>query len=422
MLCICFLPVLSFSQDKQQLEKRRKWLINQIEQTNKLLKKSEQEEQDELANLQLLNTKTEHLQQLVTSIQREIGALSIKIQQNESLILENQSQLDQLRKNYSNNLVVAYKEKKTQNVWLLLLSSNSLNQAFRNLNYLRKWLSHTRSQADQIKEKLTTLRNTRTQLSKDKKEKDELLLSQKMQVHQINLNKSKIEESIHKLKDNQKTYETKLEQQKTESKQLESKIKEIIAKEMEAERQRRLEAERRRKLEAENQKKLATNKEPKTSEPSKPEAKPTNLKDAPISNALHQEFSKNKGKLPWPVSQGVIVSSLGQYGDKLLPGIKRERDGIDIRTNNNEAVNAIFEGQIMTVTAIPGFNKVVIIAHGSYFSVYGNLKKVYVHAGDRIVEGEQIGVVDSVDGTSQLHLQIWEGQKRLNPVDWIAKQ
>ena len=57
--------------------------------------------------------------------------------------------------------------------------------------------------------------------------------------------------------------------------------------------------------------------------------------------------------------------------------------------------------------------------HGNYFSFYCKLKTTSVKAGDRVRTGQTIGEVDTINGQTQLHFQIWKDQTPQNPETWL---
>ena len=78
---------------------------------------------------------------------------------------------------------------------------------------------------------------------------------------------------------------------------------------------------------------------------------------------------------------------------------------------------------------LPGSNKkAVIVRHGEYFSVYGNLQQVFVKKGDKVGLKQDIGVVftDEVKFKTESHLEIWKvtegGTVKLNPQKWITQK
>jgi septal ring factor EnvC (AmiA/AmiB activator) len=105
-----------------------------------------------------------------------------------------------------------------------------------------------------------------------------------------------------------------------------------------------------------------------------------------------------------------------------LKDVKVKNNGIDIGTNKGSNVRAVFDGTVSGIIVIPGAQKAVIIRHGEYLSVYSNLSNVYVRMGDKVKTKQSIGMVysDSESAKTELHFEIWQGSKMLNPAEWIA--
>ena len=56
------------------------------------------------------------------------------------------------------------------------------------------------------------------------------------------------------------------------------------------------------------------------------------------------------------------------------------------------------------------------------FSFYCKLKTSAVKPGDKVKTGQVLGVVDTINGETQLHFQIWQKQKPQNPEVWLRKR
>ena len=133
-------------------------------------------------------------------------------------------------------------------------------------------------------------------------------------------------------------------------------------------------------------------------------------------------FEENKGKLPWPVRSGIISTGFGTRTHPTNRNVKIDNDGIDIRATPGSQVKTIFSGKVTSINQIPGFGNVVIINVGSYFLVYGRLSSVSVQAGQDVNRGQTIGSLAITDDISELQLQIWKGQSKLNPELWLVKK
>ena len=148
-----------------------------------------------------------------------------------------------------------------------------------------------------------------------------------------------------------------------------------------------------------------------------------NFAATPEGKIIGAEFKANKGSLPWPVSEGVLVGRFGTHPHPSLPGIRIERRGIDIATSDEAKVTSIFSGRVSNVITIPGGGMVVMVNHGSHRSVYANLGAVSVSNGDNLRTGQVLGTVIDLGDGPRAHLEIWDasGSTPVNPEPWIAK-
>ena len=142
----------------------------------------------------------------------------------------------------------------------------------------------------------------------------------------------------------------------------------------------------------------------------------------PEEQLVNDQFSANARKLPWPLERGLITERFGEHNHPVLKGIKVRNDGVDISTNPGEKVRAVFDGTVKNVFVIPGMNRVVIIRHGSYLSVYGNLTDVNVKPGDNVKTKQNIGAlaIDTDSKVSTLKFQIWRENEKQDPEKWLT--
>jgi septal ring factor EnvC (AmiA/AmiB activator) len=140
-----------------------------------------------------------------------------------------------------------------------------------------------------------------------------------------------------------------------------------------------------------------------------------------VEDFTSTQFKKLRGKLPWPVEGGVIARNFGRQKHPTLKNIEITNNGIDIRSNEEAPVKAVFEGTIAGVQYIPGHDYTVIIQHGNYYSVYSNLSETSVAKGDNINSGTVIGKLSTnpISGAAELHFELWQEKERLNPANWI---
>ena len=70
---------------------------------------------------------------------------------------------------------------------------------------------------------------------------------------------------------------------------------------------------------------------------------------------------------------------------------------------------------------VSGGAKTVLVKHGDYFSIYGNLENVNVAKNQQVSAGTTIGSIGTdFDGNFALDFQIWNGANPVNPLDWVS--
>ena len=143
----------------------------------------------------------------------------------------------------------------------------------------------------------------------------------------------------------------------------------------------------------------------------------------PESKIISSNFEKNKGTLSWPLQRGVIVGRYGSQKHPFLPGVEIFNNGIDIATEKNTDVRAVFDGIVSRIFFVKGEGKAVLINHGEYFTVYSGLKEVVVKTGEKLFSKEKIGVLitSQDESKTELHFEIWKGYEKQDPSIWLYK-
>ena len=114
---------------------------------------------------------------------------------------------------------------------------------------------------------------------------------------------------------------------------------------------------------------------------------------------------------------------VGRFGRQFHPVFKNlelpPNNGIDVAVGKGAEVKSVFKGVVKQVFVMPGYNQCVLIRHGNYFTFYCKLKTVNVKAGDKVGTGDVIGKVDTINGDTQLHFEVWQNTKPQNPETWL---
>ncbi len=77
-------------------------------------------------------------------------------------------------------------------------------------------------------------------------------------------------------------------------------------------------------------------------------------------------------RVPYQVRSRLQAVS-GRHSLPELPDVMYDNPGIDAEVTAGSVAQAVYAGKVSGVYMIPGFSTVVIVSHGNYYTVYGNL-------------------------------------------------
>jgi len=310
-------------------------------------------------------------------------------------------------------IVFAQKNQTNYSKLLFVLSSNSFNQAYKRIMYLRQYTEYRKRQADLIQWIRDLIQVKVTRLEQQRAEKETLLQSKKHEADQLNKEKKQQGQYLTTLQKKQKEFEKKLKEQQQIEAQLSNEIQKIVEEEVRKARERARELARERAKEVAKQTGKPVIKSPET----------TSYEMTPEEKLASGLFEQNKRRLPWPVERGVITDHFGVHEHPVLKNIQVKNNGIDISTAQGAKARAVFAGEVSRVFMVTGGNMAVIIRHGKYLTVYSNLINVQVKSGDKVSIKQTIGTIgtDSDDEKTVVKFQIWKENEKLNPEDWISR-
>ena len=371
------------AQDTRVQEQRRARLEREIAIIDQQLAENSTKSSAMLSNLTLIRKKIANRNALVAESDRQIKECSDKIYLKQRQINRLQARVDTLTNHYSRLVMGAYKNRDSRLWYMYILASENMGQAFRRYSYFKNLSTQINQEAKEIRAAQEELVVERERLAVVKKEAQALRAERMKELEKLKKEEPQADSVVKKLKKNRKTYQNQLAAKKKEVVALNREIERIVAAAM----------------------KTPSGKSGKKSEP--------------IDYKLAEEFSKNKAKLPWPVDGPVV----GRFGKQFHPVFKNlelpPNNGIDIAVGKGADVKAVFKGVVKQVLVMPGYNQCVLIQHGNYFTFYCKLKTVNVKAGSKVDTGNKIGTVDTINGDTQLHFEVWKGTKPQNPESWL---
>ena len=374
------------AQNTKEYEQRRAKLEREIAIIDKQLAENSSKSSSLTADLFLIRKNVANRKELVAESDRRIKKLNDQIYLMQKQINRMQARIDTLSAHYSKLLLSAYKNRDARVWYMYMFASENLGQAFRRFGYFRNLSSQLNQDAQRIREEKARLEEEKAKLTVMKAEAQKIRKERAAELDRLAKEERKADSVVKQLKKDRKKYQNQLAAKRKEVNALNREIERLIS-------------------EAVGGGKSTTGKISKTK--------------VPVDMKLDAEFSKNKGKLPWPVD-GPIVGRFGKHYHPVYKNLELPpNNGVDIAVSKGTKVQSVFDGVVKQVIAMPGYNQCVLVQHGNYFTFYCKLGSVSVKAGDKIKTGQVLGVIDTINGQTQLHFQVWQGTKPQNPESWL---
>ncbi|WKD85570.1 Murein hydrolase activator EnvC [Polaribacter huanghezhanensis] len=400
-LFFCFFLIALFSnnavsqaQTKKQLEEKRQKLKQEISKVNKLLFTVQTKEKNALDALEDLNQKIVTRAAYIESINKEAAFLSSEIKQNERKITKLTKQLTALKKDYADMIFKSYKSKSKQSQLLFLMSSQSFQQAYKRVQYMKQYTKFRKKQGQEIVLQTDVIKKLNDSLLFKKQEKDTLIKVETEEKQKIEIDKKNKTKLVSQIKKKEKQYIKEIKAKQKEDRKIAAQIDKII--------------------------KDAIAK----SNANKANKKSTSFALTPAAKALAKKFESNKGKLPWPVKSGLVVRKFGKQPHPTLRGITITSSGLHIATEKGATAQSVFNGKVLAIQVLSGGRKAVLIQHGNYITTYNNLETLAVNKGDNVVTGQVLGKIftNKVTGKTTLIFVLHKETQRQNPTNWLLKR
>ncbi len=409
----------------EKLKKEQSNLEKKISNTRSMLDKTKNNAKASLNELRLIDNQIRFREELVTNFDQQVRGAEVKVIRKDAEVNELTQRLSDLKEQYRQLLLYAYKHRNKFGKLMYLFSATSYNEAIKRGSYLERVADIQLKQFRIIRQHQSLISKEISSIQQEKEYKLKILNEKLTEKAVIEMDKRKQEEVYSKFKKEESKLLSQLKEDEKKKENLKQKINSAIQKEIAD-----TEAKR-KKAEAEKAKKSTTTTTTTTpSTTTKPETTTTTTKkeatlpETKESAALSKSFEGNKGKLPWPVDKGSITEGFGRNAHPTLENVFTNNAGVDISAPKGASVRAVFEGEVTSVLNIPGAGKVVIIKHGNYRTVYSNLQDTYVKIGTKVTTKQAIGTLLVTEGLSLAHFEIHQvvgtSSIALNPSLWIT--
>ena len=406
ILMFAILLSLLFAQQKKsdELKDTKKKIENEIANTNKLLKQTQQNKETSLEQLAMLRKQISNREELITALNKEMLSLEEQLEANIRTSQSLDKKLEYMKADYARVVYLAYKNRKLTDKIAFLLSAEDFTQMYRRFKYYALFADNVKYQVEQIAETKEEIARKNQEIFLLKEEKMALLNGKEIEIKRLENDRMQKSKTAEELRKKEKQLALELEAKQKKRNELDAAIKKAIQEEIAA-------------TNAKSAKKV------KESGTTPPAPAKNAIVLTPDEKVLNESFANNCGKLPWPVARGMKVSDFGNYPHPDVPSVIIENKGIDILVEDGTAVRSVFEGEVTGILELFG-TKVLMIRHGEYLTVYQNLTNVLVKKGDKVKTKQAVASVakSSNNSTSELHFEVWKNNVNLNPSLWLVKQ
>lgn len=392
IFCLLIFSQLILSQTtRKQLESQKAAIQKELKQINELLFKNKKQKAETFSDIEKLSLKIERKQEFIKLTNKQINLLNKDLQENQKKQDQLSIELSQVRSAYKELILQSYKARSGKNRLMFVLSSETFFQAFKRTQYIKQYAVYRKAQANKILKLSEQLNKIKEELNERKLIKQQLLDDNRLTQKSLENEKKQADEIAFRLRKEEKKYKKNILAKQRERTRIDKQIDKLI----------------RDAIAASN----------------KSKEKSDSFTLTPEAIALEKNFELNKGKLPWPVSRGVVIQKFGTQPHPVVKTAKIKSNGIVIATETSAKVKTVFKGKVLSVLSFKGSNPTILVQHGNYITAYKNLYKVYVAKGDDLQSGEVIGEVftNSSTGESSIQFSIFKRTTALNPLSWILK-
>lgn len=470
--------LVASAQNREDLQKQKQSIEKELAELNQLYRETQKNTKTSVKQLAIIKRKINARESLINGINREVKQLDETIYLNELDIYRLRKELDTLKVKYAKSIVFAYKNRSSYAYLNFLFSAGSFNDAMKRVTYLKSYRQNRETQANTIVKSEQLLQEKIGVLSKNKKERLSTLEVQNKQLVDLEEDRKEQDQVVAQLKGKEKELNKQIRDKENQRQKVAVAINAVIRREIEEARKRdeakRLKAlEDARKLKAAQdaaaaaaaqEKKNAagaTSKPASGSTATKPSTagstvaangsaadnsasvnppKPTlndpvsgvssaskdrtysPLESTPEGMEQSINFENNRGRLPWPVSNGIVTVGFGTQsyaGTKLM----QKSDGLEIAVPVGSPVRCVADGEVVYAGEVADEN-IVLVKHGKYFTGYKNLSSVAVSRDQKVKAGTVLGKSGtSIDGEGGILFMIMNDKSvAQNPAPWLRSK
>lgn len=412
----------------RDLRTRQARVQKNLKQSKVDLSRTRKEVEEGRKLVERLGAEIDSMQHDIDRTSFELDSLNAKADSTKAELCRLDSVLTVKKERYVHSLRMAQAYRKVNSTMLFALAADNVTQMYRRLRSTHEFAAYQRAKGLEVQQqqvKVTEYQNLLLQLKSEVNQKMQSLMDERARWSK---KMEEEERAIKELEKKETLLQTQVKKQAQEVNDLQKEIDRLVAYEIEQARKRaeeearRKAAEERKRIEAENKKRKEKGQQPLPVQPSKPSSGATDGKWITSEDKkLNGNFEQNRGKLPVPITGKYRISS--RYGDNTAGRrhVTLTSKGVSYCGQSGAKARSIFDGEVSAVFSLLG-KKNVLVRHGSYISVYCNLKSVSVRKGQKVKARDTLGTVGTDEkGNVVLQFQLRKETTLLNPERWLGR-
>lgn len=366
-------------------ERQLEAIKNQIAEDEQRLERTRSEEQASRRRLDQTTRDIRLREQLVDTYGRRVSELETEIDSVWADLKDMQRRVDALTAEYGERVRAAYRRGRTNDA-ALILAAGSVNQMLVRVSYLRRFQDDRVRRRGTLREAITDLQERRAKLEEMIRQTEDMRGQAVSEKRRLDHLRSEREGVVAELRTRRDAIERGLREKKEAEQALRTRLRNLVSA-----------ASARRETAA-------------------------NAVDDAAFAALTGSFEENRGRLPWPAA-GTVIEPYGWTADPVY-GTRTLNPGVFVAAPGDAAVRAVFEGTVEDVGILAEYGRYVMVSHGEYVTVYGNLSGATVTRGSRIAAGTTVGRAGTAAESrgSGYFFGLFKGDDFVDPAPWLQRR
>ncbi len=398
---------------------------NSIKIAGKKLNDNTRRTEQELFKLNQLEGELQEKSREIENVRSSLASIDSEIKNAGDSLATLEQHLQQLKNQYAAALRNMQGSFRSKDLITFIFSAKNFSDVTARYRYLKEFGNWRKRKIEEISAASQQIGSQKNVLGSLQNERQKALTDLSENELQLRNKRNETDRVVARLKKEGTQLQRTIESNQKKLNKLDSELDRMIVAEQkrQAEAERKAAAERKKKRQEDEKASKSSKRTSKSTPKAKAKPEPNYTTGDAKSRALSGSFESNRGRLLFPVrGKYTIVRGFGRQSHPDLPNVVTDNPGIDIATSDGAKARSIFDGTVSGVFSQDGYNKVVMVRHGNYISIYANLSTINVKSGERVKANQDLGTIyrdPAYDNRPVLHFELRRERSKLNPLQWV---